>query len=154
MYYAGGGQQYYCYNLLARSQWNMLKILPPLLSGIPKLFTYYALTVFPLCLHYAPRWATFLSALLLSLIALLERVSIYFQGIKFNTYINLLCWRNILAYYAFCYAGIFDGGLLLALQIFKNVHTPSLDPPVHSLSSQVFISMTYFCNSNLQVYFL
>ena len=39
----------------------MLKILSEMLSAIS---TYYAVSVFPLCLHYAPKLATFVTIIL------------------------------------------------------------------------------------------
>ena len=42
----------------------MLEIFPKLLSEISQIFTHYALSVFLLCLHYAPKLATFVTTIL------------------------------------------------------------------------------------------
>ena len=47
-----------------RPESNALKILPKYFQEFPKFFTHYALSVFLLCLHYAPRLATFVAIIL------------------------------------------------------------------------------------------
>ena len=42
----------------------MLKTLPKMLLGIFQIFYHYALTVFLLCLHYAPKLTTFVTIIL------------------------------------------------------------------------------------------
>ena len=68
----------------------MLRMLPKMLSEISHNFTYYALQVFPLCLHCVPKLATILAIILAHFISkcsirvfhyrvtvLLENISIY-----------------------------------------------------------------------------
>ena len=42
----------------------MLKILPKMLSGVFRNSTHYALSVFLLCLHYAPNLAAFVTIIM------------------------------------------------------------------------------------------
>ena len=49
-----------CLSMRPESKLICSKICPKYLQEFPKIFTYYALQCSPLCLHYAPRLATFL----------------------------------------------------------------------------------------------
>ena len=48
----------------SRPESNVLKILPKMLSGISQIFHLLYSLVLSLCLHYAPKLATFLTSIL------------------------------------------------------------------------------------------
>ena len=72
----------------------MLQVLPKILSAISQNFHMLSSSVFPLCLHYAPSLATFLTTTLEFLISecfirvLYYKVTVVLESINLRSYVQ------------------------------------------------------------------